>query len=110
MPARRRCPAPTTSPPSPRPQTDHVRFDRNVFEARWERQGETLDFTITADTFMRNMVRILVGTMLEAASGRRTPESFTQLLDGAPRTDAGETAPPHGLYLESVSLPLNHSS
>jgi tRNA pseudouridine38-40 synthase len=86
-------------------QTDHVRFDRNVFEARWELRGEALDFTITADTFMRNMVRILVGTMLEAASGRRTPESFTQLLTGAHRTDAGETAPPHGLYLESVSYP-----
>jgi tRNA pseudouridine38-40 synthase len=84
-------------------QTDHVRLDRNVFEARWERQGETLDFTITADTFMRNMVRILVGTMLEASSGRRTPESFARLLDGAPRPAAGETAPPHGLYLESVS-------
>jgi tRNA pseudouridine38-40 synthase len=86
-------------------QTDHVRFDRNVFEAKWERQGETLDFTITADTFMRNMVRILVGTMLEAASGRRTTEDFTRLLDGAPRPAAGETAPPHGLYLESVSYP-----
>jgi tRNA pseudouridine38-40 synthase len=86
-------------------QTDHVRFDRNVFEARWGRQGETLDFTITADTFMRNMVRILVGTMLEASSGRRTPESFAQLLTGAPRSDAGETAPPHGLYLQTVTYP-----
>ena len=52
---------------------------------------------------MRNMVRVLVGTMLEVASGRRTVEDFTQLLDGAPRSEAGETAPPHGLYLESVS-------
>jgi tRNA pseudouridine38-40 synthase len=83
-------------------QTDHVRFDRNVFEARWDRGGEILDFRVTADTFMRNMVRILVGTMLEAGSRRRTVESFQQLLQGAHRSSAGETAPPHGLYLESV--------
>ena len=52
---------------------------------------------------MRNMVRILVGTLLEVASSRRTVESFTALLRGADRTQAGETAPPHGLYLESVT-------
>jgi tRNA pseudouridine38-40 synthase len=84
-------------------QTDHVRFERNIFEARWDRDGEILNFTITADSFMRNMVRVLVGTMLEAASSRRTVESFQQLLHGAPRSSAGETAPAHGLYLESVS-------
>ena len=84
-------------------QTDHVRFDRNVFEARWDREGEILDFRITADTFMRNMVRVLVGTMLEVANGRRTVDDFSLLLDGAPRSSAGETAPAHGLYLESVS-------
>jgi tRNA pseudouridine38-40 synthase len=85
-------------------QTDHVHFERKVLAAAWEDQpGDVLAFWITADAFMRNMVRILVGTMLEVASSRRTVESFTQLLAGASRPQAGETAPPHGLYLEAVS-------
>jgi len=84
-------------------QTDHVRFERDVLAAGWTREGDILAFRITADAFMRNMVRVVVGTMLEASGGRRTPESFQKLLDGSPRTAAGDTAQPHGLYLESVS-------
>ncbi len=84
-------------------QTDHVRFDRDIHHAGWEKEGDILAFRITADAFMRNMVRILVGTMLEVSSGRRTVASFTKLLEGAPRSAAGDTAPPYGLFLESVS-------
>ena len=82
--------------------TDHVRFDREVMSAEWRRQGDVLEFWIQADTFMRHMVRILIGTMLEAAEGKRAPEEFEQLLEGAPRSAAGPTAEPHGLYLASV--------
>jgi tRNA pseudouridine38-40 synthase len=84
-------------------QTDHVRFERQILTAAWEPQpDDVLAFRVSADAFMRSMVRALVGTMLEVASGRRTPRSFAELLAGAPRAEAGDTAPPHGLYLESV--------
>ncbi|HZO06478.1 MAG TPA: tRNA pseudouridine(38-40) synthase TruA, partial [Solirubrobacterales bacterium] len=84
-------------------QTDHVRFDRDILAVAWSQTGDVLEFEITADAFMRNMVRALVGTQLEVASGRRAVENFSALLEGAPRSAGGDTAPPHGLYLESVS-------
>ena len=87
-------------------ETDHVRFSRDVFRAEWVRESEhVLAFWIEADTFMRHMVRVLVGTMLAAARGRYDVEQFRQLLDGSPRSAAAETAPAHGLYLESVKYP-----
>jgi len=83
--------------------TDHVRFERNVIRAEWvEEAGGIWCFWIEADAFMRNMVRALVGTMLEVAVGGRSADDFAALLTGARREEAGETAPPHGLYLVSV--------
>ena len=61
-----------------------------------------LEFWIEADAFMRHMNRVLVGTMLEVGSGRRPLEAFTALLSGAPRPQAGPTAPARGLYLAGV--------
>jgi tRNA pseudouridine38-40 synthase len=83
--------------------TEHVLFERNVTDCRWEdERPELLALEIEAPSFMRNQVRVLVGTMLEVGGGRRSVDDFRSLLAGAPRDWAGETAPPHGLYLVGV--------
>jgi tRNA pseudouridine38-40 synthase len=84
-------------------QTEHVLFERNIMSAAWLESGDrVLEFRIEAPSFMRNQVRILVGTMLDVARARRTVADFERLLSGKPRAEAGETAPPHGLYLVGV--------
>jgi len=88
-------------------ETEHVRFERDVLAAQWESRvlvcgGELVEFWIEADAFMRHMNRVLVGTMLQVAGGRRSVSSFVELLSGRPRAKAGPTAPAHGLFLAGV--------
>ncbi|HWG09748.1 MAG TPA: tRNA pseudouridine(38-40) synthase TruA [Solirubrobacteraceae bacterium] len=84
-------------------ETEHSWFQCDVQRAEWLADGDLLAFWIEADMFLRHMNRVLVGTMLDVASGRTSLEHFAGLLDGGPRAEAGRTAPAHGLALASVS-------
>lgn len=117
-------------------ETEHVRFERTVLDAGWVIRplahgiaarggdgdhdvtpatvangpapgGGMLEFWITANTFMRHMNRVLVGTMLEVGAGRRTVDGFASLLDGRPRVEAGPTVAAHGLALATVQYPAD---
>jgi tRNA pseudouridine38-40 synthase len=88
-------------------RTYHSYFVRRISESHWERAGEELVYRITANSFLYGMVRALVGTMLEAADGKRPPHDLAALLDQGEdenpgRSAAGPSAPAHGLTLTGV--------
>ena len=76
----------------------------NVTEAHWTREGEnTWRFTITANRFLRNMVRAIVGTLIEVGRGRMTVDEFCQVIEQKNRCSAGDSVPGHALFLVDVS-------
>ncbi|MFC2101782.1 tRNA pseudouridine(38-40) synthase TruA [Bacteroidota bacterium] len=76
-----------------------------VKRAWWTESGDKLVFTISADRFLRNMVRAIVGTLLELGTGKMTFDEFRQIVAGKNRSDAGESVPAKGLFLVAVEYP-----
>jgi tRNA pseudouridine38-40 synthase len=80
----------------------HVRFERVVTTSRWTGNDDLLRYRVTADSFLYGMVRTLVGTMVEVASGKRDLAEFDRLLSGGRRSEAGPAVPSKGLTLVGV--------
>jgi len=78
-----------------------------VSEAKWEKQDDLLIFRISADRFLRNMVRAIVGTLMDVGLGKISFEAFKTIIEKGNRSEAGTSAPAHGLYLTHVEYPEN---
>jgi len=82
--------------------TDVNTFNCTVTHAHWELRGNKLTFKITADRFLRNMVRAIVGTLINVGLGKTALEEFTQIIESRDRSKAGFSVPAHGLYLTHI--------
>jgi tRNA pseudouridine38-40 synthase len=97
-------------------QTDFTSFSRlhsdnktnicHIMYAGWEEKDQILIFTIKADRFLRNMVRAIVGTMIELGTGRKTISQFIDIMKANDRCKAGKSAPAEGLYLTHIEYPV----
>jgi tRNA pseudouridine38-40 synthase len=85
------------------PERDEHRC--RVLDARWRSQDDRLTFEIEANRFLHHMVRFLVGTMIEIALGRRSPDTMERLLAAPDNAEVSAPAPPHALFLERVTYP-----
>lgn len=85
--------------------TDVKTFICDVKKAHWEKRNEKLVFTITADRFLRNMVRAVVGTLLDVGLGKTEPEAVRSIVESKDRGKAGVSVPAKGLYLTKVTYP-----
>ena len=81
--------------------------DCHIKEAFWEDSKDKLIFTITADRFLRNMVRAIVGTLLEIGQGKMKPEEIEEVIEAKDRGKAGYSVPAKGLFLEKVEYPFS---
>lgn len=88
-----------------RSKTDVKTYNCVISKARWELIDNKLTFTISADRFLRNMVRAIVGTLLDVGFGKTSVEDFQAILNSKNRSMAGASAPAHGLYLTKVKYP-----
>ncbi|MCG2418119.1 tRNA pseudouridine(38-40) synthase TruA [Aequorivita sp. F47161] len=88
-----------------RSNTDVKTYNCTIVKAHWEAENNKLIFTIAADRFLRNMVRAVVGTLLDVGYGKATIEDFKAILNSKSREKAGASAPAHGLYLNKVVYP-----
>ena len=77
----------------------------HVTRAGWDRKGHRMTFTISADRFLRNMVRAIVGTLVELGQGKMDLDALKRVIEAKNRSDAGQSVPAHGLYLEKVDYP-----
>lgn len=88
-----------------RSKTDVKTYNCTIVKANWEAKNNRLIFTIAADRFLRNMVRAIVGTLLDVGFGKTSLEDFKAILKSKSREEAGASAPAHGLYLTKVAYP-----
>lgn len=88
-----------------RSNTDVKTYLCEVREARWEREGEAWVFVITADRFLRNMVRAVVGTLLQVGKGNLGPDAVKAIIKTRDRSEAGASVPAKGLYLTELVYP-----
>jgi tRNA pseudouridine38-40 synthase len=86
-------------------KTDVNHFECRIKKARWDKRDNRLIFEITADRFLRGMVRSIVGTLLEIGRHKMKPEDLKKILESKDRKKAGRAVPAHGLYLSRVSYP-----
>ncbi|HQZ26080.1 MAG TPA: tRNA pseudouridine(38-40) synthase TruA [Flavobacterium sp.] len=82
--------------------TDVNTFDCTIFEAHWTQENNTLIFTISANRFLRNMVRAIVGTLVYVGLHKITLEDFNNIIASRNRSEAGFSVPAHGLYLTKI--------
>ena len=85
--------------------TDVNTFNCVIFEANWKQTGNKIVFTISADRFLRNMVRAIVGTMINIGTGKINLADFEKIIESKNRSEAGFSVPAHGLYLTKIEYP-----
>jgi tRNA pseudouridine38-40 synthase len=76
--------------------------EREIYKSEIKRNQDIITFNITGNGFLYNMVRIIVGTLIEAGTGKIKPDKIQEILKSKDRSQSGKTAPPHGLYLNKV--------